>query len=86
MRIRAIFGFLDRSFLLNSKEHPQLNDMSIQQFRSIILENPAVNGQVYDATNKMIDNDRKHGGQDQARWFKSTLFKDIIMKIGRAHV
>ncbi|KAL5350865.1 hypothetical protein ACLOAV_004436 [Pseudogymnoascus australis] len=81
MRIRAIFGFLDRSFLLNSKEYPQLNDMSIQQFRSIILENPAVNGQVYDATNKMINNDRKHGGQDQARWFKSTLLKDIIMML-----
>ncbi|KAH7343073.1 Cullin family-domain-containing protein [Rhexocercosporidium sp. MPI-PUGE-AT-0058] len=31
--LRAIFSYLDRSYLLNSKDLPQLQDLSIQQFR-----------------------------------------------------
>lgn len=81
MRIRSIFSFLDRSFLLNSKEYPQLNDMAIQLFRKHICEDPGIDAQLYDATNKMIDNDRRHPEQDPARWFKSSLLKDIIMML-----
>ena len=31
--IRSVFSYLDRSFLLNSKELPQINDMGISRFR-----------------------------------------------------
>lgn len=55
--------------------------MAIQLFRTIICGNSHIDGQLYDATNKMIDNDRKHAEQGQGRWFKSTLLKDIVMML-----
>lgn len=35
--IRSTFSYLDRSFLLNSKELPQINDMAINLFRKMIF-------------------------------------------------
>ncbi|KAM3087991.1 hypothetical protein ACMFMG_002056 [Clarireedia jacksonii] len=35
---RSIFSYLDRSYLLNSKDLPQLEDMGIKQFRDIIFK------------------------------------------------
>ncbi|RAL68576.1 hypothetical protein DID88_007298 [Monilinia fructigena] len=35
--LRSIFSYLDRSYLLNSKTLPQLEDMGIQQFREIVF-------------------------------------------------
>ncbi|ESZ96368.1 hypothetical protein SBOR_3251 [Sclerotinia borealis F-4128] len=34
--LRSIFSYLDRSYLLNSKTLPQLEDMGIRQFREIV--------------------------------------------------
>ncbi|KAM0155808.1 hypothetical protein ACHAPG_005684 [Botrytis cinerea] len=35
--LRSIFSYLDRSYLLNSKTLPQLEDMGIRQFRQIVF-------------------------------------------------
>lgn len=35
--IRSIFSYLDRSFLLSTKEFPQINDMAIMLFRKIVF-------------------------------------------------
>lgn len=35
--LRSIFSYLDRSFLLNAKDLPQLEDLGIQEFRHIVL-------------------------------------------------
>ncbi|KAH8801580.1 Cullin family-domain-containing protein [Xylogone sp. PMI_703] len=35
--LRSIFSYLDRSYLLNSKDLPQLEDLGISQFRQIIF-------------------------------------------------
>ncbi|EPQ63136.1 BgtA-20140 [Blumeria graminis f. sp. tritici] len=36
--LRSIFSYLDRSYLLNSKDLPNLEELSIQQFRHAIFE------------------------------------------------
>ncbi|RKF53122.1 Cullin-4B [Erysiphe neolycopersici] len=44
--IRSIYCYLDRSFLLNSKEYFQMEDLNIQQFRSIVFtKGKSANGQ-----------------------------------------
>lgn len=78
LQIRSIFSFLDRSFLLNSKDYPQLNDMSIDLFSKFICEDAAIDSVLYNATNKMIDNDRTHSEQDPEKWFQSAVLKDIV--------
>ncbi|KAI6245700.1 Cullin-4A [Erysiphe necator] len=35
--LRSIYCYLDRSLLLNSKEYPRMEDLNIQQFRSIVF-------------------------------------------------
>ncbi|KAL7626401.1 hypothetical protein AAE478_003173 [Parahypoxylon ruwenzoriense] len=35
--IRSVFSYLDRSFLLNNKEFPQINDMAITLFRRTVF-------------------------------------------------
>jgi cullin-4 len=76
MQIRSIFGFLDRSFLLNSKIHPQINDMAITLFRDIILGDGSISKMVYHGINDLVQMDR-----ESLAGFDSMLLKDSIMML-----
>lgn len=76
MQIRSIFGFLDRSFLLNSKIHPQINDMAITLFREAVLEDSDISEMVYQGIDDLIQMDR-----DSQAGFDSILLKDSIMML-----
>jgi cullin-4 len=74
MQIRSIFSYLDRSYLLNSKVNPQLNDMAIFRFRDIVCEEAHLGSHVYQGICELIKMDRT--GQNDG--FDSLLLRDSI--------
>jgi cullin-4 len=77
MQIRSIFGFLDRSFLLSSKKHPQLNDMAIIQFRQVICEDGGFGIETYSGMCELVNADRI-GSSDL---IDSALLADSVMML-----
>lgn len=81
MLLRSVFFYLDRSFLLNHKTYPQLNDMAINQFRRMVFtvtaderQNIPLDTHVLSGICELIDHDR-HGRQDE---FDAVLLKDGV--------
>src|SRR5450432_3780716 len=77
MQIRSIFSFLDRSFLLNSKTYPQLNDMAIMLFRQVICESGQFGTHIYLGMCELVNMDRS-GINDH---FDSTLLRESVMML-----
>jgi cullin-4 len=77
VQIRTIFSFLDRSFLINSSTFPQLNDMAIRLFRSIICENEEIEEYLYKNINALVYFDREKRDTE----FDSQLLKASIMML-----
>ncbi|KAI9745680.1 MAG: hypothetical protein M1818_001214 [Claussenomyces sp. TS43310] len=73
LQLRSIFGFLDRSFLLSSKLHPQLNDMAITLFRTVIFGSKQVAETTYRGVCDLVHLDRVNDNR-----FDRTLLKDAI--------
>ncbi|KAI0180138.1 Cullin-domain-containing protein [Hypoxylon sp. FL1284] len=74
--IRSVFSYLDRTFLLSSKDFQQINDMAITLFRRTVFVsfqgfNPGV--KTLDGMCDLVDYDRR--GDDR---FDSTLLRDSI--------
>jgi cullin 4 len=77
VQIRSIFSFLDRSFLFHSKSCPQLNDMTIKQFRRVICENGQFGTHVYLGMCELIKADRLNLHES----FDSALLKCSMMML-----
>lgn len=64
--LRSIFSYLDRSYLLNSKSLPQLEDMGIKQFREIVFfegeEVSRTGTQVISGICELVKDDRESSG------------------------
>ncbi|KAK8139217.1 Cullin family-domain-containing protein [Apiospora sp. TS-2023a] len=71
--IRSTFSYLDRSFLLSSKEFPQLNDLAIGLFRRMAFVNSKFGPMVLQGMCELVDLDRR--GDQQ---FDATLLKESI--------
>jgi cullin-4 len=78
--LRSIFFYLDRSFLLGSKDHPQLNDMAIKLFRKTVFsssrnaEGSGLGDKVLQGMCKLVELDRI--GENDS--FDSTLLKGSV--------
>ncbi|RDW94768.1 cullin [Coleophoma crateriformis] len=73
--LRSIFSYLDRSYLLNSKERPQLEDMGISQFRRMVFTHGgSLGGRVLSGMCDLVAYDRD--GQDAL--FDAALLKESV--------
>lgn len=79
--IRSIFYYLDRSFLLNSKDHPELNDMSMSQFRRMIFvaadkesSSNSLGARVLEGICELVDLDRA----ERKERFSPVLLKNSV--------
>ncbi|EKD14824.1 uncharacterized protein L3040_003957 [Drepanopeziza brunnea f. sp. 'multigermtubi'] len=81
--LRAIFSYLDRSYLLNMKDLPQLQDLSIAQFRHAVnTKGKAKDGQkmgekIVWGMCDLVEYDRTR----QAELFDGALLKDSILML-----
>ncbi|KAI0128474.1 ubiquitin ligase subunit CulD [Xylariales sp. AK1849] len=79
--IRSTFSYLDRSFLLNSKDLPQINDMAIALFRRMVFvsskQGPAVLGGLCD----LIDYDRRGDSRFDASLLRESISMLHILNI-----
>lgn len=72
LTIRAIFFFLDRSYLLPSSK-PTLSELTPRLFREIVVEDASMKQVIIAGACELVDSDRKdgqkprHGSQDQFR-------------------
>ncbi|TPX12145.1 uncharacterized protein E0L32_007260 [Thyridium curvatum] len=78
--IRSTFSYLDRSFLLTSKVHPQINDMSISLFRRMVFRNREGNEtgsppgvKVLVGMCQLVDHDRRNDNR-----FDATLLRESV--------
>lgn len=77
--IRSTFSYLDRSYLLTSRDHPQINDMAILIFRRMVfVPSPSSHSQkfgpqVLQGICDLVEYDRRSDSQ-----FDSTLLHDSI--------
>ncbi|KAI0024967.1 cullin-4A [Xylariomycetidae sp. FL0641] len=76
--IRSVFSYLDRSFLLNSKDLPQINDLAIALFRRMAYLSLTPNSSSPGATSiagmcELVDYDRRGDAR-----FDPTLLRDSI--------
>lgn len=70
--IRAIFFFLDRSYLLSSSK-PTLSELTPQLFRDLIFNNPSLKPKVVDGACDLVATART-----QSRGMEEGLFKDAV--------
>ncbi|PBP27871.1 ubiquitin ligase subunit CulD [Diplocarpon rosae] len=81
--LRAIFSYLDRSYLLNMTELPQLQDLCIQQFRHAVFTKGKTNdgrkigGVAFSGMCDLVEYDRI--GQEEL--FDGNLLKESIMML-----
>ncbi|KAH6680818.1 Cullin [Halenospora varia] len=80
--LRSIFSYLDRSFLLNTKELPQLEDQGIQQFRhavftksKLIVGEQSLGGRVVAGICDLVTYNR----DEQGDLFDPSLLRDSIL-------
>ncbi|KAI0408707.1 ubiquitin ligase subunit CulD [Xylaria palmicola] len=76
--IRSVFSYLNRSFLLNNKEYPQINDMAISLFRRMVFVSvqscsAGPGAKALQGICDLIDYDRRSDLQ-----FDATLLRDSI--------
>ncbi|KAK6067649.1 ubiquitin ligase subunit [Seiridium cupressi] len=71
--IRSIFSFLDRSFLLNSKDLPMINDMGILLFRRMVFVTSKMGPTVLAGITDLIAHDRRGDPG-----FDASLLRDSI--------
>lgn len=77
MQIRSIFSYLDRSYLLNSISHPQLNDLAILRFRDIIFDEGGYDMPAYFGMSELINMIRT--GQNNS--FDPILLRDCVLML-----
>jgi cullin-4 len=81
--LRSIFSYLDRSFLLNAKDLPQLEDLGIQQFRhAVFVKTKGTDGERFG--DKVVSGMCDLVGLDRARQedlFDADLLRDSILMI-----
>ncbi|KAI0526500.1 ubiquitin ligase subunit CulD [Xylaria bambusicola] len=84
--IRSIFSYLDRSFLLNNKELPQINDLAIMLFRKMVFASvqsspSSVGAKSLVGLCDLIDYDRKGDSR-----FDPALLRDSISMLNVLNV
>ncbi|KAL3423237.1 Cullin family protein [Phlyctema vagabunda] len=74
--LRSIFSYLDRSYLLNSKDRPQLEDLSISQFRRMVFTHggSSLGSRVLAGMCDLVTYDR----ENQESLFNSGLLRDSV--------
>ena len=81
--LRSIFSYLDRSYLLTAKELPQLEDLSISQYRHAIFTKSRgfgshnLGGKVVLGMCDLV----KYGRANQDDLFDATLLRDSILMV-----
>ncbi|KAL2075235.1 hypothetical protein VTL71DRAFT_178 [Oculimacula yallundae] len=81
--LRGIFSYLDRSYLLNSKDLPQLQDLSIQQFRHAAFtkakakDGRRVGEKAISGMCDLVKSDRER----QTELFDGDLLRDTILML-----
>ena len=72
--IRAIFFYLDRSYLLHSATLPSLQEMGINDFRIHIFSNPQLEGKILEGACDLVSANRK----SNRTALDESLFQDAI--------
>ncbi|CAL3969132.1 unnamed protein product [Diplocarpon coronariae] len=81
--LRAIFSYLDRSYLLNTTELPQLQDLSIQQFRHAVFtkgktkDGRKMGGVAFSGMCDLVEYDRCR----QEELFDGNLLKESVLML-----
>ncbi|KAK8114811.1 Cullin family protein [Apiospora kogelbergensis] len=79
--IRSTFSYLDRSFLLSSKELPQLNDMAITLFRRMVFVNSKIGPMVLHGMCELVDLDRRGDQSFDAALLKASVLMLNVLNI-----
>ncbi|KAK8019248.1 Cullin-4B [Apiospora arundinis] len=84
--IRSTFSYLDRSFLLSSKDFPQLNDMAITLFRRMAFVNSKFGPMVLHGMCELVGMDRRgdQGGFDAALLKESVSMLNVLNIYGKS--
>lgn len=79
--IRSIFSYLDRSFLLNSKDHPMINDMGIQLFRRMVFVSSKMGSTVLRGITDLVDHDRRGSASFDASLMRESISMVHVLNI-----
>ncbi|KAH6654411.1 Cullin [Truncatella angustata] len=79
--IRSIFSFLDRTFLLNSKELPMINDMGITLYRRMVFLTSKMGSSVLAGITDLIDHDRRGNSAFDASLLRESISMVHILNI-----
>lgn len=79
--IRSIFSYLDRTFLLNSQEHPMINDMGIQLFKKMLFGPSKLGPTVLIGITDLIDGDRRGNPNFEASLLRESISMLHVLNI-----
>ncbi|KAH8673992.1 Cullin [Xylariales sp. PMI_506] len=79
--IRSTFSYLDRSFLLNSKDLPMINDMAIALFRRMVFSVSKLGREVLAGMCELIDMDRRGDSSFDASLLRESISMLHVLNI-----